>query len=88
MMFSTEKIAYYDQIFNTPEFHHNKQFANEEMFKYWIFKEYAGAPLTLDLWKSQLEYWSSIGCEFRVKNHPFMIEHYDEFLEYCKIKKD
>lgn len=86
-MISSEKIIHYDQIFNAPGFHHNKKFVDEEMFKYWIFKQYEHVPITKSQLEAELEYFVELGKEFRVLNHRFMIKYFSEFVEYCTIKK-
>jgi hypothetical protein len=85
-MISIEKIKYYEQIFHDPGFIINNKF-DDEMFKYWVFKEYEHVPLTKSQLVSELEYWSSIDCEYRVVYHKFMIDNFSEFIEYCMIKK-
>lgn len=82
-----ERMDYYNTVFETPGFHHSKRFIDEEMFMYWIFREYANVPITKAQLVADYEYWSSIGSMHRLINHPFMIAHFDEFVEYCTIKQ-
>lgn len=85
-MISTEKIIYYEQIFHDPGFILNNKF-DDEMYKYWVFKQYEYVPLTKSQLISELEYWTKMGCEHRVLNHKCMIDNFTEFIEYCMIKK-